>query len=531
MANNLSNSIDNWLLNYKDIFSSQQDKTPGLTVSVSDAAGKLAFIYEKIRNTVDYKEDHLIRRHAVSRIIKRIATPGSRGSDVALPLIEELIRARYLPNKTVPESSVDKVRHIINKYIIIYNSAVDQSYPPKELRKFFNWLINLAAGEIEELLVPSTEDKISVDAMHRIVRQNIVLDGQTKLDSTAQNIQIYIAILKSLIKADEVTVNYQLIKYYFSDWQHLSLAQASNIALQVKNTQHLIKEHYYHPLNDKLSREFKKYAVTFWILQDIIKDNPDKFIDIFNNRDQLVEKIKQVCQLKYSQIGAKVRRSIVRSVLYIFLTKIIFGLLLELPYDYYILKHLQWLPLGINAIFPPILMAAIGMSIRTPKKDNTAKIIEEVDNIVYSHQGQEHRIRIVQPKRGFFYYLMQTFYAILYLVSFGFIIYGLAQLLFSIPSMIIFLFFLTMVSFFSLRIRRTATELIIIEKRERLLTALITLLFIPILRVGRWISIHSSKINVFIFVLDFIIEAPFKIFVRILEDLIIFVKEKKEEMM
>jgi hypothetical protein len=173
----------------------------------------------------------------------------------------------------------------------------------------------------------------------------------------------------------------------------------------------------------------------------------------------------------------------------------------------------------------------IGLSIRIPKKDNTDKIIEEVDNIVYSQQGQQHRIKITKPKTGFLHYLMQFIYGILYLISFGLIIYGLSKLLFSPASMIIFIFFLTMVSFFSLRIRRTAAELIILEQKEKFFSMLATLLFVPILRVGRWISLHSSKINVFIFVLDFIIEAPFKIFIRIFEDLIIFVKEKRDEML
>jgi hypothetical protein len=331
---NLSNAIDNWLLNYQDIFERQKSSPSGPTIGVSDAAGKLAFIYEKIRNTVDYKEEHLLRKHAIARIIKRIATPGSRGSDIAQPLVEELIRARYLSNKTVTEQSVERLRQIINKYIVIYNSAVDQNYPTKELHNFFNWLIDLAACETEELLVSPTKDKISIEAMHRVVRQNIILDGQTGLDPTGQNIQIYIAVLKSLIKADEMTVNYYLIKYYFADWHELSLSRAAEIASGIKNYQKLIYENYHHPLNEKLAREFKKYAVVFWILQDIIQDNPDNFINIFKNRDELIEKVRAVCKAKYSQIGARVRRSIIRSVIYIFLTKMIFGLLLELPYDW-----------------------------------------------------------------------------------------------------------------------------------------------------------------------------------------------------
>ena len=38
-----------------------------------------------------------------------------------------------------------------------------------------------------------------------------------------------------------------------------------------------------------------------------------------------------------------------------------------------------------------------------------------------------------------------------------------------------------------------------------------------------------SKINVFIFVLDFVIEAPFKSFMKITEEWMDYVHEKKEE--
>lgn len=531
MPNTLSNSISNWLQSYQQIMDDKKLKTKGPTIEVSDAAGKLAFIYEKIRTTVDYKEDHLLRKHAIARILKRMTTPGAKGSTIALPLIEELIRARYLPNKTISEDSVALVKSAINKYIIVYNSSVDQGFAVKELRDFFNWLIRLAACEIEEILIPAREDKITIEAMHRVIRQNIVFDGQSNLDQLSRNLQIYIAILKSLIKADEITINYYLFKYYFPDWRNMSLSDVEHKVSRIKYVKDLIAAHSSHHLNEKLTREFKKYAVSFWILQDIIKNNPGRFVDIFENKALLSEQIQKVCNTKYKTIGRRVRTAIVRSVIYIFLTKMIFGLLLEFPYDYLFLKQVQWLPLGINAIFPPLLMAAVGAGIRTPKENNTKAIIFELENIVYSDQGKEHRVKIRQPKRGFGYYLLQALYAILYFISFGLIIYGLAQLLFSFASMIIFLLFLTMVSFFSLRIRRMATELVILEQRERLITVIFSFFSIPILRVGRWISLHSSKINVFIYILDFFIETPFKIFIRIFEDLIIFIKQKRDEML
>ncbi len=532
MPSNLSNAVENWLLNYQDIFeAAKKEGARGPKITVSDAASKLAFIYEKIRNTVDYREDHLLRRHATSRILKRIASPGHKGSDLARPLIEELIRARYLANDSVPEQMVDRTAHLINKYIVIYNVIVDSSYPPKEMKSFFYWLLEIAACEVEEALVPAEEEKIIVEVTERTIKQNLVFDGRCQLDEEGKNIQIHVAILKGLIKADEMTVNYFLLKYYFPNWHELTLPEAEHLAHDVKRSQAVIKENYNHQLNERLLRDFKKYFAVFWILQDIIRDNPEQYLAIFARPERLIEKVEETCRTKYSHIGAKVRRAIIRSVIYIFCTKIIFGIVLELPFDYFILKELRWPPLIINALFPPILMAAIGASIRTPSKPNTEAIVSEVQNIVYHGNGSELRVRLNPPKRGFLNILLNLLYFIMYVVSFGLIIYGLLRLDFSVASILIFLLFLTMVSFFSLRIRRTAAELIILKHRERFLTVIVSFLFVPVLRVGRWLAMHSSKLNVFIFILDFIIEAPFKIFVRIFEDLVIFIKEKRDEML
>jgi len=40
-------------------------------ISVSDLISKMSFYYEKIRNSVDYKEEHLLRKNAIERILKR----------------------------------------------------------------------------------------------------------------------------------------------------------------------------------------------------------------------------------------------------------------------------------------------------------------------------------------------------------------------------------------------------------------------------------------------------------------------------
>jgi hypothetical protein len=71
--------------------------------------------------------------------------------------------------------------------------------------------------------------------------------------------------------------------------------------------------------------------------------------------------------------------------------------------------------------------------------------------------------------------------------------------------------------------------LTVIEAKENILTLLSDFFYTPILAVGKWLSENFSRINVFIFVLDFIIEAPFKVFVEITDEWSKYVKERRDE--
>lgn len=59
---------------FQVIYNDQNKKSGGVDdspkISVSSMVSKLAF-YEKIRNTIEYEEDHLLRKGAIIRILKR----------------------------------------------------------------------------------------------------------------------------------------------------------------------------------------------------------------------------------------------------------------------------------------------------------------------------------------------------------------------------------------------------------------------------------------------------------------------------
>ena len=66
-------------------------------ISVSETVSVAVSVYETIRNTLEYDEEHLLRRNAIRRIVKRRLGEGD-SKQLATKLIRELIWSRYLPN-------------------------------------------------------------------------------------------------------------------------------------------------------------------------------------------------------------------------------------------------------------------------------------------------------------------------------------------------------------------------------------------------------------------------------------------------
>ena len=128
---------------------------------------------------------------------------------------------------------------------------------------------------------------------------------------------------------------------------------------------------------------------------------------------------------------------------------------------------------------------------------------------------------------------LDTFFAFLYLflflVSFGILVFLLVKLQFSIVGILLFLFFLTLVSYFGLRIRHNALRWRVKTDDEGLLPMLWGVFTLPIVRVGRWLSRTFAAINIFVFFLDFIIEAPFKLLLSISDAFTTFLREKRDE--
>ena len=205
------------------------------------------------------------------------------------------------------------------------------------------------------------------------------------------------------------------------------------------------------------------------------------------------------------------------------------ALCLEIPVDYYILKQVNPLAIGVNIAFPPLYMFFLALSISMPLEKNANRIWAGIKGIVYTNE--KRLVYKIRPNSRSFpkQLVLTTVYSVITAVIFLAIIFGLMKLGFSVVSALIFILFLCLVSFFGMRIRRSSRELIIYRQKEPVLMSVVDFFFLPIINVGRWLSFKFSRLNVFVFFFDFIIEAPLKIFIQVLEEWFSFLREKKEE--
>jgi hypothetical protein len=508
-------------------------------LKVSNLISKMSFYYEKIRNVVDYKEEHLLRKNAIERILKRqimieAALKTVKSTEVARHLLTELIRAGYLPNNKIPEYRVDEIAKVIGKYLILKKYAF--AHHKEETGKgddCVSWVIALCASDLEERLGNNPMNELVVKNMYEILKDNILLPDGSPYESEKE-IQLYLGIHRSYLKFDRDMLSFLAVKYYVPEWSAATGEEIDRIGRNLGVIKKAVDAQLNHALARQLDRIISRYTVFFRILTDVIDEDP---VGVYKNfkvdPKAFPRQIKQKCELRYRQAKKKLWRAAVRSIFYIFITKSIFAVILEVPVIKWFGENINLLSLVINVSFPAILLFLIVFFSKLPGEDNSKRVVAGVEEIVFNERRRAEPFQLYTPvKRSKFKNTVFGFiYAATFLVSFGFVVWALDQIAFNWVSIVIFLFFLALVSFFSSRIRKGTKEMIIVEPKENILTLFSDFFYTPVVSAGKWLSENFARINVFVFVLDFIIEAPFKIFVEIAEEWTRYVRERKDEIL
>ncbi len=529
--NNLKKITTNPLLNaLLEVYEKEPLSLPSEqhSLKVSRAVSFFALLYEKMRNAIEYREEHLIRKAAIERILKRRFVFNLEGKGVAEPLVRELLWARYLPNSSIPESKVPLVQRVIDKYLYL-RREIAPGRPAKEQQNIDKFILELLSCEIEEVLAPDPQR----EAFTNFVYQSMVLqlDLTNPKLSQEKNILVYTATEQGIAKSDLPLVRYHLTKILLSELTDIEVTIPSKALPHFMQIYNHIENTLKQPVLDKLRRFVKRNAPPYLILRDLIESYRKDIRQILNNEDQLRYKVDEVCRRRYQNSRSKLTRAGVRSIIYIFLTKMVLAILIEYPVDKYMQKGVDLLPLSINVIFPPFLMFLLVLITTVPGSDNTRRIFEHIRRLIKEGRtiSEQTTVKIkTLVKRPILTFGFSIIYLLAFILSFGSILFVLSLLKFNVISQGIFVFFVSMVFFFGYRIRQTAKEYLLIEK-EGIFSPITDFFMLPVLSVGKWLSSEIARINIFIFLFDFIIEAPFKAIFEIGEEWINFTKSKKEE--
>ncbi len=492
-------------------------------ITVHAAVSRFAVLYEKIRNAVDYKDDHLLRKAAILRILKRQLILESEAGPIAAHLVRELIGARYIPNGELPESLITEVALRVYKYRTIEKTHIGSS-------EYMEWLLRIVSVEIEELLSDQTAEKAFVTFLYdRLADRIQVRDGE--LSATDVKLQVYLACHRSLLKADDDSLSFKLIRAYLPEWLRAPewIEDPAPIAERLVGIYQRVQTSLHHPYGPRIQRVVKPWAVALGAVRQAVTEKPDQATTILKDADTLKVAVGRIAESQYAAAKTKLRRGAVRATIYIFLTKMLIAFAIEVPVERMVYGDWSLPILMVNLMLPPFLMFFVALFIHVPGKNNTVRMQENAI-MLFTAEGVPMREVRIPKKRGVLAGFMFGFaYAVTYLLIFG----AIASVLFSVHftwiSAGIFIFFLCTVSFFAFRLRQNAREYVIIEGRQSLRALVMDVISLPILQSGHFIARGINRINVFLFFFDFLLEAPFKIFLTVLEEWFAFLKEKKEE--
>lgn len=490
---------------------------------VNPLVSELASWYEKFRNSIEYRDEEVILRASIERILKRRLALGGTGTTAAKPLLKELVWARYFPESLYTEETITKIEKIIDFYLHLKTEAVKLGLNDGKMREL---MFQLMSSDVEQTLHPNKVEEAVGGYIFHVLQKNISCEENMEEE---RDVQLFIAIRRAYSKDDIAFLRFKLFTQYFGKMSH---QEVETVAEKFKEAYLQIESQLKHPARFKILSYVKRQIPAFLIMEDIFASH-ENIKELSQNAEELDNEVLSACRKKYKTISEKVRRAIIRSVIFILLSKTMIAFGVEGTYERIFIGHVQWVTLALNVIIPTMFMVIVGFSIRTPGEKNSRLILTRIHALLFDEEPKVGRL-IAFPvpdkkPRSITEWVFGVLWVVAFLLSFGAVSLGLSLLHFSIVSQGIFIFFLAIVSFLAYRINITAHEYSV-ESSQGILTPIIDFFFMPIARVGQYLTAGISQINIFLFILDFIIEAPYKAIVGFFDQWFFFLHSKREEL-
>ena len=496
-------------------------------ITVNRFVSEIASWYERLRNAMDIRDDEIVLRAAIERILKRrSALGGKTGEKIAEPLVRELLWAKYFPDNSLSESTVQDVADIINIYLSLKAKLSKQKKLPENVLN--EWTRQLISCQIAKLLNPKREKEIMSNYVFHILHERLKIEDDSEDN---KNVQMFIAVRRAFARDDIAFLRFYLFRQIFGEITKENVEEIANNFFQGYEE---IERQLHYPIKEKIYLYVKRQTPVFFILEDVFTKYKNKLGSFVANKEDFDKAVFDACEEKYRGISARVRTAIIKSVIFLFLTKAIIAYTVEYLY-YGLLRNegINLYQLVLNIIIPPLIMIVVSLFIRPPTQDNSIAILKRIHSLLYDEYpalGPTPKLRVHPEKKVTLMTMsFSLLWVVAFVVSFGLVIDILGKLGFNFLNQCIFIFFLTIVAFLAWRINVSA-NMYKIETKQSLITPFVDFLFLPIIRVGMRLTEGISQINILIFVFDFLIEAPFKSIFSFFEKWFLYLHTKREDL-
>jgi len=511
----------NELLQHQLAVAAQRDQhflnahTNGTPLEIPETGKILSSAYEQLRNAAEYAEEHLLLQRAIKRFCKRnlfLTRSNTRG--LGNELVVELVQAGYISGSRYSTSTTRELDKLFEEYMAAYGHLRQAHI---ETARAQDWVLAVISAEAESRLNPHNRQLALLYFAYQHFLQAI--DKTQFIDLghlESYDLCVYIAVHQALLKSDIDIVRHELLSLY---------QQSPGDTRGFINLNEQIDTLFTSELTAQLKRLISRYGAPFRILKDLLDARADA-AQLLTDRHLFSDAFDLQTQREYRQLKSRLNRGLVKSIVFIFITKVLVGLAIEIPYDLVTQGFVDRLPLLINLAFPPLYMASLKLSMRTPSRTNAQATRSYIDRVLFGVSTAQ----IEAPRRRHMPLGVRFIYSLLFLVPIAVTVLILQRLSFNVLQMVIFFVFFSTASFFGFRLSRMVRELEITTRQSGLFTSLRDFFYLPFIIVGQWLSQKYGKINAVGRFLDVAIELPLKSILRLLRQWIRFLHEKHEEL-
>lgn len=507
---------------YETAASARREKD---TIHIPTVGSTLSTAYEQLRNASEYAEGDLLQQRAIRRYLNRVLSFHAKvpTAHLAEELVAELTQAEYLANDRTTKSDVKEIAGHIKRYYAAYWEFAGKNKSAAEKTSFQKWTLDVLAVRCEQVLRSHTRQILFAHFAYTYIIDKIdvrkLIKNREKFTDDELAIVLYIGIHRSILKSDTATIRTALIDSYKSDIGDNDSFASFNGRLDrlfatttVANASRVIG---------------KNGAALRFIYSGFYAEDAPLTIHSLRSPEQLEQNLHRHIEAEYSALNRKLDIGIIRSIVFLLITKTIVGVSIEVPYDLLISGMIIWIPLLINLLFPALFIAFSRLTLTTPSRRNTSAVVRQTVAMLFGEGNDPYRIKIAKDSSN-------IGFNIAYAVTFVLVISGLSYLLYSlefnIVQGIIFFIFLSTASFLSFRLSRQIHELEAVSTSQGSLSLLRDIIYMPFIYIGQQISYRYSQVNIVAMALDILIELPFKTILRLVRQWTLFLNAKKDEL-